>query len=76
VNMSVTSLWKIKVLIELKTVEAIEPAHEAQILNYLKATGMQVGLLVNFKHEKAEIKRFVFNLAEGHAHNVAAARRH
>jgi len=36
----------------------------AQILNYMKATGIQVGLLVNFKHPKAEIKRMVLGLKE------------
>ena len=41
--------------------------HEAQLLNYLKATGLQIGLLVNFKHPKAEIKRMVFNLPEYNA---------
>ena len=53
------------VIIELKTVEKIEKIHEAQLLNYLKATGIQVGLLVNFRHPKAEIKRFVLDLQEG-----------
>lgn len=55
-----------RVLIELKTVERIDRIHEAQLLNYLKATGLQVGLLVNFKHEEANIKRMVLNLPEGH----------
>ena len=55
-----------KVIVELKTVETIDKIHEAQLLNYLKATGMRVGILVNFKHPKAEIKRMVLNLPEGH----------
>jgi len=55
-----------KVIIELKTVENIEKIHEAQLMNYLKATGISVGLLVNFKHSKAEIRRIVFTLPEGH----------
>ena len=55
-----------KVIVELKTVEAIDKIHEAQLLNYLKATGIRVGILVNFKHPKAEIKRMVLNLPEGH----------
>lgn len=54
------------VIVELKTVEKIDKIHEAQLLNYLKATGIKVGLLVNFRHEKAEIKRLVLNLSEGH----------
>jgi len=53
-----------KVIIELKTVERIENIHEAQLLNYLRATGIQVGLLVNFRHPKAEIKRMVLDLPE------------
>ena len=54
-----------KVIIELKTVERIDKIHEAQLLNYLKATGIHIGLLVNFRHEKADIKRLVLNLPEG-----------
>ena len=53
-----------KVIIELKTVDKIEKIHEAQLLNYLKATGIKVGLLVNFKSTKADIKRMVLDLAE------------
>jgi len=53
-----------KIILELKAVENLSKLHEAQILNYLKATGIQVGLLVNFKHPKAEIKRMVFGLKE------------
>jgi GxxExxY protein len=48
-----------KVILELKAVDKIQKVYEAQIINYLKATGIKVGLLVNFKHPKAEIKRFV-----------------
>jgi GxxExxY protein len=55
-----------KVIVELKTVEKITRLHEAQLLNYLKATGVKVGLLVNFQNKKAEIKRMVLNLPEGH----------
>ena len=53
-----------KVILELKTVERLEKIHEAQLLNYLRATGIQVGILVNFKHTKAEIKRMVLDLSE------------
>jgi len=56
-----------RVIIELKTVENLDKVHEAQLLNYLKATEKQVGLLVNFKHPKVEIKRMVLSLPEGHA---------
>jgi GxxExxY protein len=53
-----------KVIVELKTVERLENIHEAQLLNYLRATGIQIGILVNFKHTKAEIKRMVLDLPE------------
>lgn len=55
-----------RVIVELKTVERLEKIHEAQLLNYLKATGLNIGMLVNFRHSKAEIKRLVHNLPEGH----------
>ena len=48
-----------KVIIELKAIDKLQKIHEAQMLNYLKATGMKVGLLVNFTFPKAVIKRFV-----------------
>ena len=47
------------VIIEIKAIESLQKVHEAQILNYLKATGYKVGLLVNFTYPKAVIKRFV-----------------
>ncbi len=48
------------VIIELKAVRALDPAHEAQLINYLKATNTEVGLLLNFGR-KPEFKRFIFN---------------
>jgi GxxExxY protein len=47
------------ILMELKASERLDKIHEAQLLNYLHATGYKVGLLVNFTHPKAVIKRFV-----------------
>lgn len=47
------------VLLELKAARALDPAHEAQILNYLRATDIEVGLLLNFG-PKPQFKRFVF----------------
>ena len=47
-----------KVIVELKAVKAIAPEHQAQIINYLKATGIEVGLLINFGNPKREYKRF------------------
>jgi GxxExxY protein len=52
-----------KVVIELKSAEAIAKEHEAQLLNYLKATGYEVGLLLNFG-PKAEFRRKVFTPSE------------
>ena len=49
-----------KVIIELKAQEHLNKDHEAQLLNYLKATKIEVGLLVNFAYPKATVKRFVF----------------
>lgn len=37
-----------KVIVELKAVSAIAPIHEAQLVNYLRATGLQVGLVLNY----------------------------
>jgi GxxExxY protein len=49
-----------KIIVELKTVKEVDNAHRAQLLNYLKATGLRLGLLVNFSHfPKATIERFL-----------------
>ena len=48
-----------QVILELKAVDSLQKIHEAQLLNYLKATGYKIGLLVNFSYPKAEIKRFI-----------------
>ena len=47
-----------KVIVELKCARVIAPIHEAQIINYLKATGIEVGLILNFGNPKLEYKRF------------------
>jgi len=47
-----------KVIVELKAVKEILPEHQAQIINYLNATGVEVGLLINFGSPKLEYKRF------------------
>ena len=49
-----------KVILELKSVKEMHPAHEAQLTNYLKATGIEVGLLINFGGERVDVKRRVF----------------
>ena len=48
------------VLIELKACDALHPAHTAQLLNYLRATDIEVGLLLNFGL-KPEFKRLLFD---------------
>ena len=48
-----------KVVIEVKAVSKINPAHEVQLVNYLKASGISVGLLINFG-TSVEVKRRVF----------------
>ena len=48
------------VIVELKAARAIEGAHEAQLMNYLRATRIEVGLLMNFG-PKPEFKRFIFD---------------
>jgi len=48
-----------KIIIELKTAEKISGAHRAQVLNYLKATGLQLAILLNFGKEKLEYERFI-----------------
>jgi len=53
-----------RVVLELKAIEKLQKVHEAQLLNYLKATGIQIGLLANFRYPKAEIKRFVLDYEE------------
>ncbi|MCK4467676.1 MAG: GxxExxY protein [Desulfobacterales bacterium] len=55
-----------QVILELKAIEQMQKIHEAQLLNYLKATGFKIGLLINFRYPKAEIKRMVLDLPEGH----------
>ena len=47
-----------KVIVELKAVKSVTPEHQAQIINYLNATGIEVGLLINFGNPKLEYKRF------------------
>ena len=48
-----------KILIELKAVEKIAPPHTAQVLNYLKATKMRLGILANFGEASFNYKRII-----------------
>jgi GxxExxY protein len=45
------------VIVEVKACEALAMAHKAQAINYLKASGMEAGLLINFGHPRLEIRR-------------------
>ena len=48
------------IIVELKAVKEINDVHRAQVFNYLKATGLRLGLLVNFGHyPKATVERIV-----------------
>lgn len=49
-----------QVLVELKTARTLEPAHEAQLLDYLRATKIEVGLLLNFGPQ-ARFRRLLFD---------------
>ncbi len=48
-----------KVIVELKAVDTLLRAHGAQLLNYLRASGLPVGLLMNFGQPKLEFKRIL-----------------
>ncbi len=48
-----------RVLVELKAVKNLDEIHQAQCLNYLKATGLKVCLLLNFAKPRLEIKRII-----------------
>jgi len=48
-----------KILVELKALKVITGVEEAQILNYMKATGLEVGLLINFGEQSLNYKRFI-----------------
>ena len=45
------------IIVELKCCRVLLPEHQAQVINYLKASGLPVGLLVNFGNQKLEYKR-------------------
>ena len=48
-----------KIIVEVKAVSDLEPMHEVQLVNYLKATGLHVGLLINFG-QSVKVKRRIF----------------
>jgi len=49
-----------KVIVEIKVDDKYNSQHEAQLLNYLKATGIKIGLVINFGKSKCEFKRLIF----------------
>jgi hypothetical protein len=58
------------VMVELKSIRTLNPIHEVQLVNYLKATGVDLGLLINFGEQKVEVKRKVRVLPGAeYAHN-------
>lgn len=50
-----------EVIIEIKALEKLSGIEESQIINYLKATGLKVGILINFGSKSLEYKRYVYN---------------
>jgi len=51
-----------RLIIEIKAAKAIANEHTAQILGYLKSTGIEYGLLINFGSFKFEIKKYILNV--------------
>jgi GxxExxY protein len=50
-----------EVIVEIKAISGLSGIEEAQLINYLKATGLKVGLLINFGAKSLEHKRLVYN---------------
>ena len=49
-----------KIILEIKALSGFVPEHEAQLLNYLKATQIKIGLLINFGKKSLDHKRYIF----------------
>ena len=54
-----------QMLVELKAVRTILPEHQAQVLNYLRASEIEVGLLINFGNPRVEFRRLTLNKSQG-----------
>ena len=51
-----------EIIVEIKALGELSGTEEAQLINYLKASGLKVGLLINFGSKSLEYKRLVYNL--------------
>ena len=49
-----------EIIVEIKAITDLSGTEEAQIINYLKASGLEIGLLINFGASSLQYKRFVF----------------
>jgi GxxExxY protein len=58
-----------KIIVELKAASALVPGNKAQLMNYLRATGLDTGLLVNFGNPRLDYKR-VARQIEKHEHEM------
>ncbi len=65
-----------RVIVEIKAVESLQPIHEAQVLTYLRLTGLHLGLLLNFcvPTLKRGIRRIVLGLPEEYSASSASLR--
>ena len=52
-----------RVIVDVKTIEKITDIERGQIINYLRVTGLKVGVLINFKHAKLEWERVVLDMS-------------
>ncbi len=52
-----------KIIVELKAVRSLAVAHEVQLVNYLAATNIAIGLLINFGESKVEVKRKILSFS-------------
>jgi GxxExxY protein len=53
-----------KIIVETKALNGLDTAHESQLLNYLKATGFKLGLLINFGSPSLQYKRMANSIRE------------
>ena len=49
-----------QLVVEIKALRQLAPEHEAQVINYLRASGLSVGLLLNFGRPKVQVRRIVW----------------